>query len=220
MSDSGSSTRERILAAGELLFAEHGYAAASLREVTELAGVNLAAVHYHFGSKEGLFTEMLRARIEPINRRRVEMLEGALAESGGGPLSLEALFRIILRPLADALEGEGGLDRTFLRLISRSMTEPSEFIQEAHRRFFTEMRTRFAGEMQRAWPVGDAEEMAWMVYLASAAMVGAIVQYPKLKPMFPQIREPENIHAMVERLVDFLVAGVRGLTPAEERRGG
>src|SRR3954471_13629244 len=68
-------TKSRILDAAEQLFMEHGFEATSLRQLTSAAGVNLAAVNYHFGSKEELFQAVLTRRLDPMNQERIELLE-------------------------------------------------------------------------------------------------------------------------------------------------
>src|SRR5262252_5809342 len=68
-------TKDRILDAAEALFMEHGFEATSLRSITAAAGVNLAAVNYHFGSKEELFQAVLTRRLDPMNQERIELLE-------------------------------------------------------------------------------------------------------------------------------------------------
>ncbi|HVJ62842.1 MAG TPA: TetR/AcrR family transcriptional regulator, partial [Tahibacter sp.] len=78
------STKERILGAAEQLFATHGFAGASLRQVTAAANVNLAAVNYHFGSKENLINEVFRRRLDDLNAHRLEELDKALALAESG----------------------------------------------------------------------------------------------------------------------------------------
>jgi AcrR family transcriptional regulator len=80
-------TKERILDAAERLFAAHGFAGTSLRAVTKEAGVNLAAVHYHFGTKEDLLRAVLSRIVIPVNRERLEMLRrGAILPRSKGSL--------------------------------------------------------------------------------------------------------------------------------------
>ena len=67
-------TKERLLDAAEALFMEHGFEATSLRLITAAAEVNLAAVNYHFGSKEELFQAILTRRLDPMNQKRVDLL--------------------------------------------------------------------------------------------------------------------------------------------------
>ena len=81
--DSAISSPERILSAAEKLFADNGFSAVSLRKVTSAAGVNLAAVSYHFGSKDGLIEAVLRRNIEPINEERLRLLDLYESEKSG-----------------------------------------------------------------------------------------------------------------------------------------
>src|SRR4029453_18114729 len=95
-----AATKERILDTAESLFMEHGFEATSLRAITATAAVNLAAVNYHFGSKEELFQAVLTRRLDPMNQRRVALLDRFERETTA-PLSCE---RIIVALFAPALE--------------------------------------------------------------------------------------------------------------------
>src|SRR4029453_10479795 len=96
-----AATKARILDAAEALFMEHGFEATSLRSITAAASVNLAAVNYHFGSKEELFQAVLTRRLDPMNQRRVALLDRFERESASEPLSCE---RIIVALFVPALE--------------------------------------------------------------------------------------------------------------------
>jgi AcrR family transcriptional regulator len=128
-------TRERILDVAERLFMENGYEGTSMRVITGAAEVNLAAVNYHFGSKEALLREVFRRRLAWLNHQRLEALDRLEEQAAGAPLKpsqiLEAFFGTLLRMGEDP--ALGGM--TFLRLLGRTLTEPAEFI-----------RTFFAGE--------------------------------------------------------------------------
>src|SRR5256885_16184135 len=82
-----SATQGRILDAAEALFMEHGFEATSLRQITAAANVNLAAVHYHFGSKEDLFEAVLTRRLDPMNQQRPALLTRFEHESAPKPPS-------------------------------------------------------------------------------------------------------------------------------------
>src|SRR3954462_6664616 len=85
-------TKTRILDAAELLFMEHGYEATSLRSLTAAAGVNLASVNYHFGSKDVLFQAVLTRRLDPMNQERIALLEKLERDAGGKPLAVEKIL--------------------------------------------------------------------------------------------------------------------------------
>ena len=91
-----SDTRTKLLDTAERLFAEKGIHATSLRNIITEAGANLAAVHYHFGSKDALVREVFARRIRPVNEKRIMRLE-ELEKEGGTP-DLEALIRAFVEP--------------------------------------------------------------------------------------------------------------------------
>ena len=74
-------TKEKILDTAERLIGERGYAATSLRHIIAQAGVNLAAVHYHFGSKEGLLDAVVERKAAPVNQARLAWLERVETEA-------------------------------------------------------------------------------------------------------------------------------------------
>src|SRR5512138_2837847 len=125
-------TKERILLAAEALFSEHGFSATSHRMITGAAGVNLAAVNYHFRSKEDLIRAVLGRRIGPLNQRRLELLTQHMA--GEAP-SLEGVIRAFVEPVVrlrkDPSCGDVG------RLFGRTYVEPSPAARKA---FFELMR--------------------------------------------------------------------------------
>lgn len=94
-----STTKERILDATERLFARQGVSATSLRAITAEAGVNTAAIHYHFGSKQGLIGAVLTRRIAPLNQERLKRLEQIEMAAGDGPVAPSALLGAFLAPV-------------------------------------------------------------------------------------------------------------------------
>ena len=95
-----SDTKEKILDTAERLIGEQGYAATSLRHVIAEAGVNLAAVHYHFGSKEELLDAVVLRNAIPVNEARLARLDLAEAEAGSGPPDVEKVLESFLIPTA------------------------------------------------------------------------------------------------------------------------
>src|SRR6186713_1424983 len=91
-------TKGRILDAAEALFMEHGFEATSLRLITAAAAVNLAAVNYHFGSKEELFQAVLTRRLDPMNQERIDLLTRMEREAGDKAVSCEKLISAMLVP--------------------------------------------------------------------------------------------------------------------------
>ena len=121
------STKERILGAAETLFARHGFAGASLRQVTAAANVNLAAVNYHFGSKDNLIEEVFRRRLDELNARRLDALE----RRAGRPTrrTLEDVLGAFIRPALElSLDTAGG--HAFMRVLARAYAEHDERLRK------------------------------------------------------------------------------------------
>jgi AcrR family transcriptional regulator len=114
MGRDASETRERLLRAGERLFAQHGIDAVRVREINQLAGQrNSSALHYHFGSREGLLAAIRERHRGPIEDRRIAMLDAL--EADGRTDDLRALVETIVVPFAAELATESGRD--YLRIL-------------------------------------------------------------------------------------------------------
>src|SRR5260370_41736213 len=112
-------TKQKILDAAERLFSEQGYAATSLRQIIAEAGVNLAAVHYHFGSKEELLDDVVRRRAGPVNEARIALLDCIEAEKGNAPPLVERVLEAFLLPTAEAASRHP----QFVKLMGRMLAE-------------------------------------------------------------------------------------------------
>lgn len=115
-------TRERILDAAERCFGEAGYAATTLRDVTTAAEANVAAVNYHFESKEGLFRAVIQRVLDDMSRRRQAEIEAVTAASP--PPSSAELVEAAITPLFDIKGSFDDRGRSMARLLARVMTEP------------------------------------------------------------------------------------------------
>src|SRR5208282_530434 len=116
-------TKDRILDTAERLFSEQGYAATSLRGIIAAAGVNLAAVHYHFHSKEALLEAVILRRALPANQERLALLDRCEEEAGDGPPALEEIIEAFVAPtFRMALDPAAG-GMVFMRLLGRLHAE-------------------------------------------------------------------------------------------------
>lgn len=171
---SSHDTRERILDVAERLFMENGYEATSMRMITGAAEVNLAAVNYHFGSKEALLREVFRRRLSWLNGERLVALDKLEAQAGGAALKpsqiLEAFFGTLLRMGED--ESLGGM--TFLRLLGRTLTEPAEFIRTFFAGEYAQVIDRYKLALFRALPDVPKAEIVWRLHFMLGAMSYAI----------------------------------------------
>lgn len=210
-------TKERLLDAAEVAFARGGYTGMSIREVAGAAGCNVASVNYHFGSKDGLLMAMLERRIGPLNKRRLELLEGARKRAAGKPIEVKEIIDIVLRPLAEELLLGGEVDTLFMNVIARSLSDPSALIQKSHQHFFSELKGEISKELLRHFPGISREEAGVRMVVLASCMLGAVIQLPNvLSRLFPDASQVPYA-AIVEYLVPFLAAGLQVGTSAGEQ---
>lgn len=209
----GPETRSRILDAAERLFMEHGFDGTSMRMITGLAGVNLAAVSYHFGGKEALIQEVFRRRLTELNRRRLEALDALEAEAEGEPLKPS---RIVCAFFGTALElardtESGG--HTFMCLLGRTYTEPNEFVRQFLAEEYAECVERFLAALYRALPDVPREEILWRFHFMMGAVSYAIAGTDSLK-LFTGEFDDRDPARLMPRLMSFLLGGLRAPLPA------
>ena len=210
-------TRERILDAAERLFMAHGYEGTSMRQITGEAGVNLAAVNYHFGSKESLMQEVFRRRLDWLNEERLRVLNEMELAAGDNPLKpsqiVDGFFGTLLRMADD--EARGGV--TFLRLLGRTLTDPSEFIRTFLANEYAGVMERYKAALFKALPDVPKAEIVWRFHFMLGATSYAIAGADALRVVTDWQIEPsdsfDRTDRLVPRLMSFLLGGLRAPLP-------
>ena len=210
-------TKTRILDAAERLFVEHGFEATSLRQLTTAAGVNLAAVNYHFGSKEELFQAVLTRRLDPMNQERIERLEKLEREASGKPLSCEKILFAMLIPALRLARDERRGGKNFLRLLGRAYADPAPFIRHFLSRQYAGMIGRYKEAFLRALPQLSRQELTWRLHFVMGALSYTLAGTDALK-LFAQVAETDNDELLLQRLAPFLVAGLKAPPLTETRK--
>lgn len=210
-------TRERILDAAERLFMAHGYEGTSMRQITGEASVNLAAVNYHFGSKESLMQEVFRRRLDWLNDERMRVLNELEGEAAGQALKpsqiVDGFFGTLLRMADD--DDRGGM--TFLRLLGRTLTEPSEFIRTFLAHEYQAVMDRYKEALFKALPDVPKAEIVWRFHFMLGATSYAIAGTDALRLVTDwQIEDEDStdrLDRLVPRLMSFLLGGLRAPLP-------
>jgi AcrR family transcriptional regulator len=202
-------TTDRILDAAERLLSERGLAGVSLRAVTSAAGVNLAAVNYHFGSKEALVGALLRRRIEPMNRARLERLDELEARDSARAPELEEVLEAFIAPALRQAEVAGLPPGGFMRLMSRLHAEPNEFFERTIVPLFRGVLERFVPALQRSLPGLEGAELLWCVHFAISAIKGALADQCRLEAISHGLCNARDTEGAIARLVPFVAAGMR-----------
>ena len=191
-------TRQKILDAAERLFGEIGYSATSLRHIISEAGVNLAAIHYHFGSKQDLLDQVIMRKAGPMNECRLNLLDQYEAEASPEPASIEKIVEAFMMPIVLVDKNP-----EFVKLMGRVLAEG--LMPEIAQRNFQPMISRFLSALHRALPDISKEELAWKTHFAVGAMAHAMTARPEM--ISEAANEAPSI--TVRRLVAFISSGFR-----------
>jgi AcrR family transcriptional regulator len=202
-------TKNRLLDTAEALFMEQGFEGTSLRAITAAADANLAAVNYHFGSKEALFEAVLTRRLDPMNQERVDLLTALEHASAPNPVPCEQILSAMFVPaLHLARDPErGGAD--FLRLLGRAYADPAPFIRQFLSDQYAVMIARFKAAFGRALPDLPKRELSWRLHFIMGALSYTLAGTDVLKlieELAPD--EPANDERLLQRLAPFLLAGL------------
>lgn len=202
-------TKQQIVDAAERLFAERGIAATSLRAVMAQAGVNPAAVHYHFGGREALVEAVVLQRLRPLNAERLARLDDLQREAGGAPPPIDAVLEAFVAPalrLACAPDGQG---ERLVQLLGRFYHDSADVARALLEREFRPVVERFATVLAAALPHLDTEALAWRLQFT----VGAMAHTMSCRQLVTWLGgaapdTPEAVERAVRELVRFVGAGL------------
>ena len=196
-------TKERILHAAEDLFAQHGFAGTSLRQVTSRADVNIAAVNYHFGSKENLVHEVFKHRMDEMSEKRLSQLSKVLEKD---PKDLESILLAFIQPaLALTLDRHGG---SFVRVLARAYAEKNEGLRNFLSENYGQVLRAFAQAIAHCLPNLSKEELYWRMDFMAGSLTYAMADFGLIKR---QTGISEKIHSekAAQQLIKFAQAGLK-----------
>ena len=203
--DHEAATKAAILVAAERLFALRGFQYVSVRDITAEAGVNLASINYHFGSKDALLFEIFRRRTAELNRERARMLHEAADRHGGKPPVRAILTALFAPPLRwSSPEHER---RIAVQFIIRARSEGTEAMREVLSTDVSHLR-RFADALIAALPDMPPEEIYWRMHFALGMLHNnRFAEFDRLHVLSEGITRESDTEALLQRMVDFAEAG-------------
>ena len=204
-SAASTDTKEQILNVAERLFAERGFASTTLRNVVSEAKVNLAAVHYHFGSKEELFRAVIERIAQPVAEQEIARLN-RLQQEEQSP-SLEAILTAFLGPCLEFLAGDDSARMVRAQFMGRCRVEP-EPIQSIAAEAFSAVERAYLDALQRALPDQSRSQLSWKLDLVIASLIRVLTEAGKPQALL-QSSSKEDIQYAIENMVTFLAAGIR-----------
>ena len=201
-------TRTAILAAAERLYADRGFGDVTLRDIVAEANVNLAAVNYHFGSKDELIAELFVTRSIATNRERLNALKAA-EENGGGRAGVDQILRALVGPPLRGCLGPNREGSTAARFMIRASIESVPPIRRIRNREIDHLR-KFAAAMRRAMPDRDEAELYWGLHFALAMAHHTIRERERLAKLSEGKCDLDDVAAIIERVVTVSVMALTG----------
>jgi AcrR family transcriptional regulator len=198
-------TKALVFAAAERLFAVHGFQKVSVRDITAEAGVNLASVNYHFGSKDALLFEIFRTRTTELNRARARMLHEASDRYQGHP-PVRAILEALIAPPVRWHDPKGDR-RIAVQFLIRSRGEGTEAMREALRTDVSHLR-RFADALLLARPDLAPEEVYWRLHFVLGMIHNnRFAELDRLHTLSEGLTREDDAETLIRRMVDFAEAG-------------
>lgn len=205
-----SETATRILDAAERLFVELGLEATSLRQITQQAAVNLAAVNYHFRSKDALFEAVFLRRFGPWATeclRELTEMERRV-EAGEEAMTVEAVVMSYVRPALALSKDPARGGAMFVRLFSRVLVENHRQLRETLSRQYGDLVTRYTRALGTVLPGLSEEQVQWRTHLGFSVMFHAFAGNDILKVFGRSAVSARDPDLIVKHVVPFVVAGL------------
>jgi AcrR family transcriptional regulator len=201
-------TRTAILAAAERLYADRGFGEVTLRDIVAEANVNLAAVNYHFGSKDELIAELFVTRSLAMNRERLSELRAA-EERGGGRADISDIMRALIGPILRGSLGPDNERSTAARFMIRVNIESAPPIRRIRNREIDHLR-KFLAAMKRSLPDRNEVELTWGLHFALAMAHQTVRDSERLTKLSDGKCNVGDVEGVMARIVDVAAAGLVG----------
>jgi len=208
-------TRTAILAAAERLYAERGFSDVTMRDIVAAANVNLAAVNYHFGSKDELIAELFVTRSIALNRERLRELRAA-EDKGGGTADICDILRALVGPTLRDCLGPENARTTAARFMIRASIEAVPPIRRIKNREIDHLR-KFAAAMARALPERGEVDLYWGLHFALAMAHHTVRESERLTKLSDGKCDLNDITGVIERVVAVAAMGLQSAVAASER---
>jgi len=204
MPASSDLTRERILAAAERLFAEHGADGVSMRNIASAAGVTLALISYHFHSKAELYHGVFRFRIEPLSRVRL----ARLAEVMGRPARqrrVEDVIDALVRPMLESRTGT----RFLGQLIARELADPASRRRGITRKLLDPVSRAFLAALEALLPGRSRADIHWAYHLTVGSMTALLANPHRVRRLSARYCDVDDRDAVVAQFKRVFAAALR-----------
>ena len=200
-----AATKQAVFNSAERLFALHGFQNVSVRDITADAGVNLASVNYHFGSKDALLWDIFRRRAGELNRERARMLHEATHRAQGKPTVRDILEALFAPPLkwADPANDR----RISVQYLIRARSEGTSQMRDALQNDVSHL-ARFAEALKAARPDLAPETIYWRLHFVLGMVHNnRFAEFDRLRHLSGGLTREGDVPALLKRMLDFAEAG-------------
>ncbi|MCG6205965.1 TetR family transcriptional regulator [Rhodopseudomonas sp. HC1] len=209
-------TRTAILQAAERLYAERGFGEVTLRDIVAAAGVNLAAVNYHFGSKDELIAELFVTRSIVTNRERLKLLKTAEA-AGGGSAPVEEILRALIGPSLRGCLGPESERSDSARFMIRASIETIAPIRKIKNREIDHLR-KFAAALRRALPGRADEDIYWGLHFTLAMAQQTVRDSERLLRLSEGRCDLDDVDGVIDRVVSVAALALTAGAAVDEKQ--
>jgi AcrR family transcriptional regulator len=208
-------TKDKLMDAAEKLFARRGFHGVSLREITGEAGVDLALVNYHFGSKKQLLAAVIERRGLGLNEERLQRLAAVRQRAAPRPPSTEAVVGAFFDPILDRLAHAGGGWHSYFALLAYVNNSP-EWGRTLMGKTFDGVVRQFIQAVMDSLPGAAPEDIFWGYNFLTGALTLSLAETGRLDALSNGLCRSNDVAALRARLGPYVAAGMRGL--AESKR--
>ncbi len=197
--------KEKILDSAEYLFASKGLKETSVRDITSHAHVHLAAVNYHFQTKDGLLKALMDRRITPLNQQRLELLDNYENRFGKGSVPVEYALHALLAPGIKMCFEEPD----FLRITGQIASHPDEDTYNIFVTNFEGVFSRFNDVLSSSLPQITDEDLIWRIHFLTGSMIHTWTSHGTLTSLSAGICKVGKQEDLINKLIAFCAAGLK-----------
>ncbi len=203
-----SGPKLRLVEAAERLFAENGFEAVSVRDITKEAGANVAAVNYHFGSRDGLVVAVMSRYLTPVNQERLARLDKAEKNASNRPL-LQEILSAYVEPLVEHVGRSELSEKLYCKLVGRIFGEQAVALPGEIEYQTKNMIERFTRALSKALPELSAEELIWRLHFIAGGLIHLLTHTEFLYRVAGSACGTPTMEQTIARFIDFSVEGLR-----------
>jgi AcrR family transcriptional regulator len=203
-------TKEKLMDAAEQLFARRGFHGTSVRDITGAAGVDLALVNYHFGSKKQLLAAVIERRGQVLNEERLQRLAAERLRAAPDAPSTEAVVDAFLDPILDRLSHAAAGWHSYFSLLAYVNNSP-EWGRKLMSKTFDDVVREFIKAVMASLPDASPEDIFWGYNFLTGALTLSLAETGRLDALSDGLCRSDDVAALKARLGPYVAAGLRGL---------